>query len=1326
MNTSSVLLWLAEVPRGFSLAGRWTALLILAWGVHVALAGRNPRWRVLLWRSAAVGLATIVLLTVGPPIVTWRLPRAQSIVVQEAASERVVPVADSLPVVLERPAPSADLQAPTAGPHRRSESANRSTGGPAVALRETAMTAPSLGACLLAIWLLGVAVMAVRLGLCVWRVSRIVRRSTEVPPGVIAECRAVAAALGCRQAVRVVQSAEVRAPCLTGLFQPRLLLPEGNCEETDRTDLRAILAHELAHAGRHDLVWNVVLHLVSILLWFHPLAWRMRAAHLAACDAVCDAVAADLVGDVDSYGRTLARLALQVAGPAPVPGLAMARTPDVFLRVEALQRKLFRSALPWRLIVPALLALGAVVILIGGFGIMRADQTPARKATEPNPGVANAAPDKNATQPALRHRLSLRVLGAKTDEPLDGVSVSCEIRAEGEEDRKKTVTTGKDGTASIECPPGVAIQFLDLNVKKLGYVKLFLYWDNRNHAISLPKSQEARLELGVPISGLVQDEAGKPIAHAAVTAMTMATQGEEPHYAYAVGTTTTDQQGRWHIDDAPANVSGVSLHVNHPDYERRPGATRGGREWRTILSKAVTVKGRVVDGSGKPVKGALVDTGGFDDRDERKPATTDEFGEYTVRGRKPGPAIVAAQAEGFGPEFQEVKVPNRGEGEAPVIRLGKPSTLRVRVVDRSGKPVAGAYLQVNTWRGHRSLLRVRAQTTAAGRFNWNGQTDAAGRFTWTSAPSDEMLCYIFKDGYLAKDLVSLTASDQEHVVTLDPGLVISGSVTDAATGKPLPRFHVIQGFKFEGRQDILWWRRHSVEYTGGRYSMYYDSPEKELYLRVEAPGYEPAESRAFRQDEGAKIQDFRLNSTTGISGAVLLPDGRPAAGVRVILGTRENRAVIRDGVFLDRSNAEWTTTGSGGRLTPPKREGGILLVVAADAGFADATSDEFAKSGKLVLQPWGRIEGEMRIARKPAAHQKVVYLPELPSDRGNAALLRSYNYHTTADSQGRFAIERVIPGKGTIGRVLVTPLGNGGDRTAWCGQESVEVKPGHTTKVRLGGKGRPVIGRVVLDGTPPERVDWRTNDPAILELPRAERLKATTPRPRFASGFDADGKFRIEDVAPGTYELMIPVSLPSDIGTSGPRRATMGEATLRVTVPEGPEDQPVDAGDVKVRLYVRVGDLAPDFTAPRLDGGQFKLSEQRGKLVLLDFWATWCQPCLAEMPAMKGIQETFRGNPRFLLVGVSCDEATEAPAKYTKANALSWTQVFGGPVPWSVRPAPAKDFQNVGETYSIRAIPATYLIGPSGRILARDLRGPALKEAVRKALSDEKLFSATK
>ena len=198
---------------------------------------------------------------------------------------------------------------------------------------------------------------------------------------------------------------------------------------------------------------------------------------------------------------------------------------------------------------------------------------------------------------------------------------------------------------------------------------------------------------------------------------------------------------------------------------------------------------------------------------------TDELGEYTLRGCEAGPAIVTAQAEGFGPEFREVNVPNGGEVEAPVIRLGKASTLRVRVVDRAGKPVAGAYLQAGTWRGHRSLLRIGAQSEVPWRSTWNAQTDAAGRFTWTSAPSDAMLVHIFKDGYMRKEPVSLTASDQEHVVTLDPGLVISGSVTDAVTGKPVPRFRVIQGLdQPQERQGILSWFQGSGASRGGAWT----------------------------------------------------------------------------------------------------------------------------------------------------------------------------------------------------------------------------------------------------------------------------------------------------------------------------------------------------------------------------------------------------------------------------------------------------------------------------------------------------------------------------
>jgi hypothetical protein len=74
---------------------------------------------------------------------------------------------------------------------------------------------------------------------------------------------------------------------------------------------------------------------------------------------------------------------------------------------------------------------------------------------------------------------------------------------------------------------------------------------------------------------VVQDEAGKVMAQANVTAWIQATEGEEPRYAYDLGTTKTDEQGRWRIEDVPANVSGMFLHVRYPDYLWRTGAMGG-------------------------------------------------------------------------------------------------------------------------------------------------------------------------------------------------------------------------------------------------------------------------------------------------------------------------------------------------------------------------------------------------------------------------------------------------------------------------------------------------------------------------------------------------------------------------------------------------------------------------------------------------------------------------------------------------------------------------------------------------------------------------------
>ncbi len=483
---------------------------------------------------------------------------------------------------------------------------------------------------------------------------------------------------------------------------------------------------------------------------------------------------------------------------------------------------------------------------------------------------------------------------------------------------------------------------------------------------------------------------------------------------------------------------------------------------------------------------------------------------------------------------------------------------------------------------------------------------------------------------------------------------------------------------------------------------------------MEAVGYRPVDSRAIRSDEGRLSIDFALERSDAVSGVVQLPDGRPAAGAEVAMATRETFVSLSMGGFGRNNSVPTVKTGPDGRFAfvPPGDK--FLLVTLGNAGFADASSAEFAKSGKLTLQPWGRIEGRVMIGRKPGAGQEVSFQPTRP-DRGGGIYVFDYGYTTRTDEQGRFAFDRAIPGPGTVSRVVVTSFPGGSSQHSPCWQEPVEVKAGEAVSVTIGGKGRSVVGRVVLDGTPDIPVDWRQNEPATIQLPRSEWGKGPGGYARFAANIDKDGRFRIDDVPPGRYELTVPVNAQPDPKSCG-AGAEIGRATRPVTVPEGTADAPIDLGEFKATLFetLQVGDLAPDFTARQLDGGPLKLRDLRGKLVLLDFWATWCGPCLAEIPAIQAIRDSFRGDPRFVLVALSCDQTPELAAEYVKKNGLGGSQAYAGSLQ-----------AGVAAGYKVRAIPATFLVGADGRILAKNLRGDDLKRAIRAALDKTAAFSAT-
>jgi len=139
---------------------------------------------------------------------------------------------------------------------------------------------------------------------------------------------------------------------------------------------------------------------------------------------------------------------------------------------------------------------------------------------------------------------------------------------------------------------------------------------------------------------------------------------------------------------------------------------------------------------------------------------------------------------------------------------------------------------------------------------------------------------------------------------------------------------------------------------------------------------------------------------------------------------------------------------------------------------------------------------------------------------------------------------------------------------------------------------------------------------------------------------------------------------------------------------------------------LEVDDPAPPLAAKSFDSKSVNLEDYRGKYVLLDFWATWCAPCLEEIPKLKEVYEAFGKDGRLVMVSVSLDEEVDAPRKFVAAREIPWVQVWlegatGGPI---------------ARAYAAQQIPAIFLIGPDGKVVAKGLRGEQIKEVVAKAL----------
>ena len=163
------------------------------------------------------------------------------------------------------------------------------------------------------------------------------------------------------------------------------------------------------------------------------------------------------------------------------------------------------------------------------------------------------------------------------------------------------------------------------------------------------------------------------------------------------------------------------------------------------------------------------------------------------------------------------------------------------------------------------------------------------------------------------------------------------------------------------------------------------------------------------------------------------------------------------------------------------------------------------------------------------------------------------------------------------------------------------------------------------------------------------------------------------------------------------RRAGFDSITLSLVIMtlwacSAPNDAPEEGGEGPMRsapVAIESLEEAPDFSLTSLDGeAEVQLSALRGQIVILDFWATWCAPCVAQVPPLNALYDLYRERGDVQVFGISVDlEGPEAVRAWVAENGVRYPILMGG--------------ESVAHRYGALGFPATFVVGPEGRIRER-------------------------
>lgn len=485
-----------------------------------------------------------------------------------------------------------------------------------------------------------------------------------------------------------------------------------------------------------------------------------------------------------------------------------------------------------------------------------------------------------------------------------------------------------------------------------------------------------------------------------------------------------------------------------------------------------------------------------------------------------------------------------------------------------------------------------------------------------------------------------------------------------------------------------------------------------------------------------------------ITGRLLDQEGKPLADVLVCLVSGRwldvNNGLLppaKDSKELrawpqGQSGFWFVPTDADGRFSFPRPKRKYVLTVSVDAGYVISKSSLMNLPITLRLTPWSKLEGVVQ-AGEVTAPAGVVVQGNFHDDSYNDNIGPYLHFQTTTGKDGRFAFDHAFAGEYSLFRLNAT-------RDSQGASVEVTVPVGNVAHATVPVVGPTANGRVEAPealrgrndlyielGTPetPTKLQNVTLPPNILQMPPAEReakiaeLRKSGDGERMLAEHIAqrrarmvnahpDGSFQILDATPGDTILPLGFYARNKQGRiDHAHRLALASYALRIPAGAGNTfDAVVDLGTLAPQPYLTTdaGQAAPDFVFQTPDGMDMALSQFKGKVILLDFWGTWCGACREELPKIKAIFEAYGANPGFAMISLSVDDEPAKLKDFVGKEGMTWTQAMLGDrkKAWPV------------ELYQVTGYPTFWLIGSDGKTLAHGNWADDLGAIVAKALGE--------